>query len=201
MKTQVMLNVAALCSKSHVNGPGTRSVIWVQGCHKRCLGCINLHMQPFKAAEFYDPRKLANQLCQITETNGITLSGGEPFEQPRACGILAETAKKQGKTVMAFSGYEYDQLITWQNPHIQHFLGQIDMLICGPYKQKLACESRLWQASSNQTVHFLTDKMETFLPWKDQEAVEFNVKGDDLIFTGFPETEDIQWLDQILNPV
>jgi len=200
MNTEVMLNVAAVCNQSQVNGPGARSVIWVQGCHKRCLGCINPHMQAFKAAKLVDPEKLADQLCQIPQTNGVTFSGGEPFEQARACGILAEHAKKQGKTIMSFSGYDYDQLITWPNPHIRHFLNQIDMLICGPYLQQQACESRLWQASSNQSVHFLTDKMESFLPWKEQEIVEFNVNGGDLMFTGFPENQDIQWLDQLLNP-
>jgi len=201
MKTGVMLNVAGICRHSEVNGPATRSVVWVQGCRRQCPGCINPHMQAFRAVKLVEPVTLAQQLCQEPDINGITLSGGEPFEQARACGILAETVKKQGKTVMVFSGFAYEQLITWRDAHIQHFLSQIDLLVAGPYLREQACESRLWQASRNQTVHFLTADLERFLPWQDKEVIEISTNGNQLMFTGFPGTEDIAWLEQTVNPI
>jgi len=199
MKTNVLLNIANICHFSKVNGPGIRSVVWVQGCRRNCPGCINPQTHPHKAVKLLDPVKLGNQLCQMEQTNGITLSGGEPFEQAKACGILAETVKNQGKTVMVFTGFPFEQLITSQNTDVRHFLDYIDLIVAGPYIQELACENRLWQASSNQTVHFLTPDISPFLPWQDKEVFEVNTSGDQLIFTGFPEKQDIEWMKEILN--
>jgi anaerobic ribonucleoside-triphosphate reductase activating protein len=199
MKTEVLLNVANICHLSKVNGPGTRSVIWVQGCRRNCPGCINPHTHSHNAVKLLDPSVLGKQLCQIQQTNGITLSGGEPFEQAKACGILAETVKNHSKTVVVFTGFPFNQIITCQNTDVQHFLNQVDLLVAGPYIQELACESRLWQASSNQTVHFLTPDLNRFLPWQDREVFEINTSGDQLMFTGFPDSQDIEWMKEIFN--
>jgi len=199
MKAEVLLNVANICHISRVNGPGIRSVVWVQGCRRKCPGCINPQTHPHKAVKLLEPAELGIQLCQIRQTNGITLSGGEPFEQACACGILAETAKKQGKTVTVFTGFTFEQIITCQNEDVQHFLSQIDLLVAGPYIRELACETRLWQASSNQTVHFLTPDINPFLPWQDKEAFEINTSGDQLMFTGFPDSQDIEWMKEIFR--
>jgi anaerobic ribonucleoside-triphosphate reductase activating protein len=199
MKTDVLLNVANICHHSKVNGPGIRSAVWVQGCRRHCPGCINPQTHPQKVIKLLNPAELGEQLCQIPETNGITLSGGEPFEQAKACGILAEIVKKNGKTVMVFTGFSFKELITCPNEDVQHFLGFIDLVVAGPYIQELACESRLWQASSNQTVHFLTTDISRFLPWKDVEVFEISTSGNQLMFTGFPDRQDIEWLKDLID--
>jgi len=199
MKTEVLLNVANICHLSMVNGPGVRSVVWVQGCRRNCPGCINPQTHLHKAVKLLNPIELGKRLCQIRQTNGITLSGGEPFEQAKACGILAETVKNQGKNVMVFTGFPFEQLITSQNVDVRHFLRYIDLVVAGPYIQKLACESRLWQASSNQTVHFLTPNLSRYLPWQDKEVFEINTYGNQLMYTGFPDRQDMKWLKETLN--
>ena len=102
---------------------------------------------------------------------------------------------------MVFSGFPYEQLITWRDAHIQHFLSQIDLLVAGPYIRRQACQSRLWRASHNQTVHFLTLDIERFLPWQDKETFEISTDGNQLVFTGFPDKQDVTWLEQILKPI
>ena len=199
MKTEVLLNVANICHLSKVNGPGIRSVVWVQGCRRNCPGCINPHTHPHKIVKLLDPVELGKRLCQIRQTNGITLSGGEPFEQAEACGILAETVKNQGKNVMVFTGFPFDQIITCQNTDVHHFLGLIDLVVAGPYIQELACESRLWQASSNQTVHFLTPDISRFLLWQDIEVFEISAAGERLMSTGFPDRQDIEWMKDLID--
>ncbi len=170
---------------------------WVQGCRRNCRGCINPQTHPHKAVKLCDPIELGQELCKITQTNGITLSGGEPFEQARACGILAETVKNQGKTVMVFTGFPFEELITCPNTDVQNFLKYIDLIVAGPYMQELSCESRLWQASSNQTVHFLTPDISCFLPWQDTEVFEINTSGEQLMFTGFPDRQDIEFMKEL----
>ena len=96
--SEMLLNIADIRHRSEVNGPGLRSVVWVQGCSRRCLGCINPHTHAHEPVKLLDPQYLARKLVDITDTVGITLSGGEPFEQARGCAILAETVKAAGKS-------------------------------------------------------------------------------------------------------
>jgi anaerobic ribonucleoside-triphosphate reductase activating protein len=194
--SEILLNVADIRHRSQVNGPGTRSVVWVQGCRRNCPGCINPHTHEHKPVKLLDPEQLGRQLATIEDTIGITISGGEPFEQATACAILAETVKAAGKTVMVFTGFMFKELTQSPEAAVQRFLRAIDLVIAGPYVQELKCESRFWRASSNQTVHFLTDSHGAN-PDEDSPVVEVTTDGAHLLFTGFPAQEDLTWFDQL----
>lgn len=196
---EILLNVADICHKSEVNGPGIRSIVWVQGCRRKCPGCINPHTQPHEPVKLLDPKKLGQQLAEIKGTIGITITGGEPFEQAEACAVLAETAKNISKSVMVFTGFPFEQLKESTDPSVQRFLRNIDLIVAGPYIQELKCESKLWRASSNQTVHFLTDNAKSEAEAKSPEspAIEVKTNGNKISFTGFPDQEDLTWFDTL----
>ena len=61
-------------------GPGNRFVIWVNGCNRRCKGCVSERLQKFEPR---NEQNLTEYLSQFnfSSTDGITISGGEPFEQ------------------------------------------------------------------------------------------------------------------------
>jgi anaerobic ribonucleoside-triphosphate reductase activating protein len=196
----ILLNIADICNKSEVNGPGLRSVIWVQGCRRNCPGCINPHTHEHKAVKLLDPKELGNHLAQISDTIGITISGGEPFEQAEGCAVLAEVVKKHGKSVMVFSGFDFEQIKDSEITGIKRFLGNIDLLVAGPYIQELKCESRLWRASSNQTVHFLNPDLKSdATDHQSSNVVEIATDGKSMSYTGFPELEDLTWFDNMRN--
>jgi anaerobic ribonucleoside-triphosphate reductase activating protein len=195
--SEILLNVADIRHRSLVNGPGVRSVVWVQGCRRNCPGCINPHTHPHEPAKLLDPEQLGRQLADINDTVGITLSGGEPFEQAQACAILSETVKRAGKTIMVFTGFPFDEIQESDEPAVQTFLRAIDLIVAGPYIRALKCESKMWRASSNQTVHFLSggDITEDELP--DTPVIEVNADGGALAYTGFPDPEDLTWFDRL----
>ena len=95
---------------SIVDGPGLRYAVFVQGCSHGCPGCHNPESQP---AEGGTETTLAALLADI-RANGlvhdVTLSGGEPFEQPKACAALAAELKRNGYGVWCYSGYLYEDL-------------------------------------------------------------------------------------------
>ncbi|MHB9071261.1 MAG: 4Fe-4S single cluster domain-containing protein [Sedimentisphaerales bacterium] len=192
--SNILLNTADIRHRSEVNGPGLRSVVWVQGCQRKCPGCINPHTHEHKIVKLLDPKELA----QIKNTIGITISGGEPFEQAAGCAILAETVKKYGKSVMVFSGFPYEQLKDSTVPEVKSFLYSIDILVAGPYIQELKCESRLWRASSNQTVHFLNSYIRPEnIDNEDDPVIEISTDGQIMSYTGFPELEDLTLFDHM----
>ena len=199
MMNEILLNVADVRHESEVNGPGLRSVVWVQGCRRKCSGCVNPHTHPHKPVKLLNPKELGRQLAQIKGTIGITISGGEPFEQALACALLAEEVKAAGKSVMVFTGCPFEQLRESGDPVVQRFLTSIDLIVAGPYIQELKCPSRLWRASSNQTVHYLTNdgQIQAHAHSPESPTMEVRTNGNRISFAGFPDQEDLTWFDTI----
>lgn len=118
---------------SIVNGYGLRAVLWTQGCARRCPGCQNPETWDFRAGMLVPVDEVCARLSEFKGQAGITFCGGEPFEQPEACKIIADWCREQlGWNVWSFSGYVYDELraaggAKWE------FLKSLDALIDGPF--------------------------------------------------------------------
>ncbi len=152
------LNVGHLLLESHANGPGKRTVVWVQGCLLLCNGCINKDLIPKKPKRIVLPSDLIKSIIAKTSgIEGLTLSGGEPFDQPEACLSLLSLAKSNGLSTMVYTGYIHEHLVNRRNQLITAMLKTIDILIDGPYKQDLSA-NLLWRGSKNQRILFLTDR-------------------------------------------
>ena len=74
------VRIARVVPRTAVEGPGVRTAVWVQGCSVRCAGCFNPHTW---AAEGGTSVPVAALLAILVdqEVEGITLLGGEPFDQ------------------------------------------------------------------------------------------------------------------------
>ena len=135
---------------SIVDGPGLRYAVFVQGCSHHCPGCHNPESQP---AEGGTETTLAALLADI-RANGlvhdVTLSGGEPFEQPEACAALAAALKREGYGIWCYTGYLYDDLAGLTDPAIANLLDHIDVLVDGPFVESRKSLELKWCGSSNQ---------------------------------------------------
>ena len=74
------LRVAAIVGDTEAEGPGRRFAVWLQGCSIRCAGCCNPEMFDARRGERWSIDALIARIPETVE--GITLLGGEPFEQP-----------------------------------------------------------------------------------------------------------------------
>lgn len=197
-----MLNVARLLRRSRVNGPGWRAAVWVQGCTLRCPGCFNPGTHAHARRYLVDPITLADSLAG-EDIEGITLLGGEPFEQAAACARLAERARAHGLSVVTYSGYTWPYLQRSTLPEVQALLGVTDLLIAGPFIQRLANEGRGWHGSTNQQLIFLTERYgpQVLEQARELPVVEAGSDGGLLRWTGIPSPEDREWLRQWLPGV
>lgn len=195
----VLLNVADIRRRSCANGPGWRSVVWVQGCTLPCPDCFNPHTHAHAPVRLLDPAELGHHLLKVPGVQGLTISGGEPFEQAKACAILAETYRATGRSVMVYSGYRWEHLQRWTLPAVKRFLRSIDLLVAGPFIKSLHGDGTLWRGSSNQTLHFFTDRMKDapIRASPAEPAVEITLDGRLVSSTGFPDEQDLAWIEQL----
>lgn len=156
------VRVHAIESRSRANGPGARYVIWFQGCSLGCPGCFNPATHP-AAGPLTPIADIAEQLAAAIRAvpagappiEGISLSGGEPLQQPRAAAALLDAARAMGLSTLAFSGYSIDEIRAL--PDGPAVLDRLDVLIDGRYdsRQRLATGLR---GSANQRIQLLTSR-------------------------------------------
>lgn len=182
MADEPTLNVARWIARSRVNGPGERFVLWLQGCALRCAGCWNPDTWSHAPRVRVQPSALLAHLHDDLE--GITLSGGEPFEQADALLPLLDAARSRGLSVMAYTGHELDELTSVA---AQAMLRRCDVLVTGRYLQAQRSETLPWRGSTNQQVRFLTTRYGPADVPREVEA-EVHIAPDGAVeITGFPD--------------
>ncbi len=184
------IELARIMAVSETNGPGRRAVIWVQGCRKRCRGCWNPGFLKFGSTWVVTPEQLVDEVRLTThrfaDVEGITFSGGEPFEQAEALAEAARLFRHEDMGIMAFSGYTLAEL-QQKDRSSADLLHELDLLVDGVYDDTQRVE-RLWRSTANQRVHFLSSRYETYRSRVNESMSEFEVvlDRDQVCVTGFP---------------
>lgn len=182
------LNIAAIQVGTYALGPGFRSVVWVQGCHLNCPGCIAKDWIPFQVARLIEPFELARELVKNPAITGVTISGGEPMLQAKGLVLLVDGLRKQREiNILVYTGYELEKLKNSPpNPYVPELLDKIDALIDGPYNLKLNDNKGL-RGSSNQRLFFFTSRLDQFKIEDTPRNIEVNVKDGHLFIIGVPD--------------
>ena len=134
-------------------GPGRRIGIWFQGCSIRCAGCISTDTWTTSQGLTTIESVIAALRPWLPDAGGITISGGEPFDQPDALRILLHDLRRLTPVdVLVYSGYPIDALTEWlqKNPKL------IDALISEPYDAG-AEQTLLLRGSDNQQLQFISE--------------------------------------------
>lgn len=142
---------------SRANGPGLRSVLWLQGCRLGCPGCFNPETHSFQGGELAGVSELLEQIAAgVDQVEGLTISGGEPLHQASALRfLLAGVKEKTRLSVILFSGFSWDEIQA--QPKAIRLLPYLDVLIAGRYVAAQRQASGLI-GSANKSVHFLTPR-------------------------------------------
>jgi anaerobic ribonucleoside-triphosphate reductase activating protein len=141
-------------------GFGKRAVLWVQGCALACPGCISPHTWDSNSGETIGAEELASLLLelegQVGPLDGLTISGGEPFDQAESLIVLVETLRGLGwlggqRDLLTYSGYSSRKLRrAWPA-----LFDLSDAVISEPFRQDLPRVGL--RGSSNQVLHANTE--------------------------------------------
>jgi anaerobic ribonucleoside-triphosphate reductase activating protein len=162
-----MLRIAHLLPSARTLGPGRRAVIWVQGCARGCPGCVAAPLRDPAGGVAVPVRELVERALAwpgIAAGDGLTISGGEPFEQAAALADLCAALRaRRDLSILAFSGFTLAELEGAGDPDRKRLLGMLDVLVDGPFVEALAADL-LWRGSANQRVRFLTERHADLAP-------------------------------------
>ena len=198
-----------LINKAHfpvtVLGPGRRIGVWVQGCTIGCKGCISRDTWARDAGRAMRVADLLAWCEQVSghALDGVTISGGEPFEQPAALGQLlrglARWRQHKGLDfdILCYSGYP---LATLRARHAG-LLGLLDAVIAEPYVDALPSEHP-WCGSSNQQVTALSPRGEqryASAPDTAGKRIQALADGKQVWYVGIPARGDMDRLQALCH--
>ena len=184
------VNLAGITKGSTINGPGVRTVIHFQGCDLGCAGCFNTHTW---SSEKRTLVRVGNLVASTREVQGVTISGGEPFNQYGALIALLTGIRKADpdKSIIVFTGYSRDELIDMDRYY--QLFGLVDVMVSGRYRKDLPDRNpNTLLSSTNQEYILLSGRHTKQELFSLKGNIEIIVSGDGSAkITGFPSVRTI----------
>lgn len=145
---------APLQTDSIVDGEGLRAVLWTQGCIHNCKGCHNPETHDLKGGYLEDIENIKKDILALEYHDGVTLSGGDPFTQVKACLEIATFCQQNNLNVWCYTGYTFEQLLDMSktNQKIIDLLKQIDILVDGKFILEQKSYNVPFRGSKNQRI-------------------------------------------------
>ena len=191
-----------------VLGPGRRAGIWVQGCGIGCRNCISRDTWDSAGGQLKSVATLVTwcQQMAIAGLDGITISGGEPFEQAASLAILLEELgnwrRREGLSfdILCYSGLPLFRL---RRDH-GDILAMLDAIIPEPFVHTREVGAT-WQGSDNQPLVPLSSLgRDRYRPFIDgsaaiEPALQFDIRNRSIWFIGIPGRGDMDRLTVLLG--
>jgi len=188
------INVHNVVESSMIYGPGKRWVLWTQGCTLGCKGCWNTQTWSKKNGEKWSISQLLESISSQEDIEGITILGGEPFQQLDGIAELIKSVKQLGLTVMLYTGYEKIEFndLMWQ------CFNSSDLVIAGRYRDELRDVGLVWRGSTNQILESPTGYYNV-TKFEESQEVEIHIdhETNEVTLTGYPDIEIVEMIKQL----
>jgi len=196
-RRDVLISISRIHFPVLTLGPGRRIGIWFQGCSIRCTGCVS--------ADTWERERPMTSVAAVSSlvvgardrgATGVTISGGEPFDQPE--GLLAllrelRTAASE-LDVLVYSGYTLDVLRRKQ----EESLLLLDAVISGPFIAGRPT-TLPWRGSENQVLTTSERVRERYAAPPSAMRLQVSVEGGSLWLTGIPERDDLERFESLMG--
>lgn len=144
------------------NGNGVRVSLFVSGCRNHCKNCFQPETWDFSYGEEFtaEAEKRILEMLSPSYINGLTVLGGEPFEEENQRSLLPFIRKVREaypeKDIWMYSGYLFENMLTeGMRPRCEvtdELLSLIDILVDGRYEEEKKNISLKFRGSENQRI-------------------------------------------------
>ena len=175
-------------------GPGNRFAIWVNGCPRRCEGCVSDRLQKEEPKNEVDVLKYLS-LFDFRGVEGITISGGEPFMQLEELLRVVEYFNElKIRDILIYTGYTLSELKNMKSKTVDRILQKIAVLIDGPYVRELDFGNGNLKGSENQCVIYLDptvrERYEAY--YSEKRSMQEFKMGSRIVAVGIPDENFIK---------
>ena len=141
---------------SLVDGFGRRSVVQTAGCSIRCAGCYVPETHLRENGQLISIEEIVREIDEHrARHDGVTILGGEPFDQAESLETLVERLKAKNYHVCVYTGYTLENLLARRSENVNRILETVDLLIDGAFDRKLTKNAGEYRGSSNQRlIHY-----------------------------------------------
>lgn len=140
---------------STVDGPGRRSVIQLAGCTIRCPGCYVPETHERDNGRLTRINEIVSQIeKRQDEHDGVTILGGEPFDQTEGLRILVKELKARDFHLTLYTGFTVESLLMRDYESVNYILAAADLVIDGAFDQTMTRNAGEYRGSSNQRLIF-----------------------------------------------
>lgn len=172
-------------------GPGNRVGIWMNGCNRRCTGCISPELQYYDVSKEVTVNELMQMIHRIQNPiDGFTISGGEPFLNPKALNELVQSLVDICDDILIFTGYTIEELRMQENEAIDFVLNTCAALIDGSYIKELNDNKGLRGSSNQRCLIFKYQDKYKGIETSDR-ALQNVMYGDKVLTIGIPQGDII----------
>ena len=201
----MMIRLSRIHYPITVLGPGRRLGIWFQGCSRGCSGCVSKDTWTKSGGWGCDVASLLHMCRELApNTDGVTISGGEPFEQPDALQALLvglrhwRDVSGNSFDILGYSGMSFSHLTQEFNDIVKLF----DALIPEPFQEHRPLGG-CWRGSDNQPLIPISPlgrkRYKDFedVPEGKKGAFQLHVEQDVIWLIGLPDRGDMHRLERL----
>lgn len=144
------------------NGTGVRVTLFVSGCRNHCKGCFQKETWDFSYGEEFtaETENAILEMLAPSYINGLTILGGEPFEEENQRALLPFVKKVRKtfpeKDIWIYSGYTFENMLTeGMRPRCEvtsKLLSFMDVLVDGRFEEDKKNISLKFRGSENQRI-------------------------------------------------
>jgi len=174
-------------------GPSKRIAIWTQGCSIKCKSCLSPDLWCFNKGKAVNILHLCSQILKMkNQYNGITITGGEPFDQYSSLLLFCSYIKKKSDlNIYVFSGYKLQNLLKKYKNKL--FLKYIDFLLDGEYIKEKHEDKNLRGSTNQNLFEFKNSKVNKLNKFFYNTTWSLSLSKDNKIhLSGIPKKDDLK---------
>jgi len=139
-KMKIYLNSISY-NNSLVDGPGIRTIIYLQGCDLQCKGCHNPSTWEIGSGRCIEVKVLVDDIKTNSINKKITISGGEPLLQKES--LIQLIKELSGFDIALYTGHKKEDVP-------KEIFDNINYLKAGPFISEKKTTVKPYVGSTNQ---------------------------------------------------